>query len=163
MGTSDKARSGGLSAVAGVRYEDVDPLVLRRGDRVAVSFGVLTVRGVEAEGPSVRMLWEEDQPSVAVHRCNLVSRLVVAVQAQGPTVPTAEYGSDGRWSDLRRASLADTRRRYEVACWEAVHGDLGGADSAEWAAHVAWCFVAGWRPLVCVGYWSRGGKRGSAV
>ena len=70
---------------------------------------------------------------------------------------------DGEWSDLRRASLADTRRRYEVACWEAVHGDLGGADSAEWAAHVAWCFVAGWRPLVCVGYWIRGGKRGSAV
>ena len=72
---------------------------------------------------------------------------------------SAESGSDGRWSDLRRASLADTRRRYEVACWEAV----GGADGAEWAVHVAWCFAAGWSPLVCVGYWSRGGKRGSAV
>ena len=126
MGTELKVQSGERSA--GVesdrRFEEVDPLVLRRGDRVAVSFGVLTVRGVELVGPSVvRMVWEEDQPAVAVHRCNLVSRLVAvqAVEPRGPGVETDPRVLAVRFVEHAIEALATARRHAVV-----LGTELGG-------------------------------------
>lgn len=98
MGHDDKVRSGERDAGpadADRRFEAVAPSVLRRGDRVAVSFGVLTLRAVVCEGPSARMFWVEDQPSVSVQWCNTVSRLVVAVLGihEGRAMNDQEYAA----------------------------------------------------------------------
>jgi len=48
---------------------------VKPGDRLAVCFGVMTVRAVARDGERITWHWVEDQPAVTQHRSNGVERI----------------------------------------------------------------------------------------
>lgn len=65
--------------------ESMDTNDVRPGHKLAMGFGIVTVRGIKVERDHITFYWEEPQPAVKQHRSNSVERVV------GFTREYAEY------------------------------------------------------------------------
>ncbi len=55
-----------------MKTTEILPDALRPGQRVVVSFGIVTIRGIKIGGDSVTLYWHEPQPAVMQSRWNTV-------------------------------------------------------------------------------------------
>ncbi len=55
--------------------ESVLPEDIRPGDKIAVCYGIVTVRSIKIERDTVTLYWEESQPAVTQSRSNIFDRV----------------------------------------------------------------------------------------